>query len=100
MTDGTELSELEDLIAHPGYARLLAHFDREWGRAGTRYLTMVETLLNTTGHRDEAVTSAQVVIMVRKEMENFFRQIEQRVIQLRGQASAEGHGSPSRRGVL
>jgi hypothetical protein len=96
MTDASELEDLETLIACPGWTRVERKFTEQWGRAGSRYLDLLEKMANSTD-RAAVADEIQRVIWVRKEIELFFRGIESRVVELRNR-KPETVGS--RRGVL
>lgn len=98
MTDKDELEDLEALIVCPGYKRMRSKFDSEWGRAGQRYCDALEKMANTTD-AEEAAKQMQMVIWVRKEMEQFFHSVEGRVAQLRAMQQPPAY-NPSRRGTL
>jgi hypothetical protein len=96
MTDATELEDLETLIACPGWKRVESKFVEQWGRAGTRYLDLLEKMANSAD-RVQVADEIQRVIWVRKEIELFFRSIESRAQELRSRKAPPPAG---RRGVL
>lgn len=96
MTDATELEDLETLIACPGWKRVEDKFTAQWGRAGERYLDLLEKMANNT-NRVEVADEIQRVIWVRKEIELFFKSIESRAQELRNRKAPQPAG---RRGVL
>ena len=97
MTETDEYQDLARLVEDPGWTRLKALFEREWGKSGERYTTALESLLNTA-NREEAVQNVQLVVMVRREMTGFFQQIESRVRDLAHRADPVVR--MSRRGTL
>ena len=97
MTDATELEDLEALILSPGWKRVEQRFYEQWGRAGSRYLDLLEKLANNVD-RVAVADEIQRVIWVRKELELFFRGIESRVQELRNRKKPEL--TMSRRGAL
>ena len=96
-TDATELEDLDTLIATPGWRRVEQRFQEQWGRAGSRYLDLLEKMANNAD-RVAVADEIQRVIWVRKELELFFRGIESRVVELKNRKAPEMSGS--RRGVL
>lgn len=97
MPDPSELEDLEALIACPGYGRLKAKLQEEWGPAGQRFLDLIERQINRPD--EEAFRLTQQVIAVRKHIEQFFASIEGRVQQLRAKHTPPPY-NPSRRGSL
>lgn len=97
MTDADELTELEATVESPGWHRVKAKFDAEWGRAGVRFVELLEKMANDSD-KGSAAENMQKVIWVRKEMENFLRGIEQRVVDLKNRTNTVA--TMSRRGVL
>lgn len=93
-----ELDDLETLLSSPGWGRVQAAFQTEWGRSGTRYLDLLEKMANTQD-RTTAADEMQRVIWVRKELETFFQSITARLQQLK-HARQTPDAAQSRRGVL
>lgn len=96
MTD--ELEDLDTLLGSPGWARVQAQCQAEWGRTGTRYLDLLEKMANTQD-RVQAADEIQRVIWVRKEIEAFFASVVSRHQHLKNQRVPQESGV-SRRGVL
>jgi hypothetical protein len=97
VTDPKELEDLEGLVLHPGWLRVKAMFDAEWGSAGARFEAALEKMANDAD-KAKAAENMQLVIWVRKEMRGFMRSIEARVSELKSRVVAEP--SMSRLGVL
>lgn len=93
-----ELDDLESLLTSPGWTRVMERFQQEWGRTGTRYLDILEKMLNTVD-RVQAADELQRVVWVRKELEAFMQSIPARLQQLKNQREPVGSGM-SRRGLL
>lgn len=93
-----ELDDLETLITSPGWVRVMERFEQEWGRTGTRYLDILEKMLNTVD-RVQAADELQRVVWVRKELEAFMHAIPARLQQLKHAREPVGDGQ-SRRGLL
>lgn len=94
----SELEDLDTLLSSSGWKRMKAKFETQWGRAGNRYLDLVEKMANTTD-REKAADEIQRVIWVRKELEAFFAGIESDYQRLKN-AHVPTQAGQSRRGVL
>ena len=97
VTDPAEFEDLDSLVHHPGWARVQQRFDAEWGRAGTRFVALLEKMANDTD-KAQAAENMRGVIWVRNEMQGFMRGVEAHVRDLR--AKKEPVVSMSRRGGL
>jgi len=97
MADPSELEDFEALIACPGYGRMKAKLEEEWGPSGQRFLDLIERQANQPDQ--EAFRLTQQVIAVRKHIVQFFASIEGRVQHLRTQQTMPAY-NPSRRGSL
>jgi len=95
-TDLDELEDLETLLVSPGWRRVEATFQQQWGRAGERYLSLLEKMANSTD-RVAVADEIQRVIWVRREMEQFMASIAQRCKELRNRRQPV---ETSRRGGL
>jgi hypothetical protein len=94
----SEYEDLDTLLASPGWTRVRASFDQEWGRTGARYCDLLEKMVNTADPVD-ATRQLQQVIWVRKELEAFFAAIASRHQYLKAQTERPD-AQQSRRGVL
>jgi hypothetical protein len=82
MTTPDELTDLEGVIEHPGWARIRSLVQHEFGPSGQRYAEELERVMNVSasaGDHAAAVTSMQVIVKARREIERFFASIEARV---------------------
>lgn len=95
-TDADELDDLEAVVLSPGWRRIEARFQEQWGRSGSRYLDLLEKMANAQD-RAQVADEIQRVIWVRKELELFFNGILTRVTELKNRKAPV---SGSRRGVL
>lgn len=77
MTTPEIKDHLTTLLASPGWALFVQHFQQEWGRGGNRYCDLLERSVNKPASTDEeqnAVTKDfQQVVWLRKEMETVMR---------------------------
>jgi hypothetical protein len=97
VSDPDELKDLEELIQMPGWARIKAMLQDDYGPTGKRYIDRLEQLVNNE-NREQALANVQLIVAVRKEIEGFFRGVEARVKTL--QAARNPVASMSRRGPL
>jgi hypothetical protein len=97
VTDPDELKDLEEVIQTPGWARIKALLQDDYGPTGQRYIDRLEQLVNNE-NREQALANVQLIVAVRKEIEGFLRGIEGRVKTL--QAAKNPVISQSRRGPL
>jgi hypothetical protein len=97
VTDPDELKDLEEVTQTPGWARIKALLQDDYGPTGQRYIDRLEQLVNNE-NREQALANVQLIVAVRKEIEGFFRGIEGRVKTL--QAAKNPVISQSRRGPL
>lgn len=93
-----ELDDYEGLLASPGWQRVLARFDQEWGASGAQFVAAIQAMANTTD-KAQAAERIQHVIGVQKGMASFFTAIQAHVQALRN-ARMPVETGPSRRGVL
>lgn len=99
-TDPNEREILETFIDSAAWKWLLTHFEAEWGRAGARYLDLLEKMANAPASEQAQVTAdLQKVVFVRKELEGFFRGVQERLAALTA-AERRPETPQSRRGYL
>lgn len=96
MSDARELDDLDGLITHPGFQRLMAYAAQEWGPAGQRFQQAVEK----AAQKPDAESSEflRCIIFTQKELKRLLVWPSERVASIKGQAAVT-HGGPSRRGA-
>jgi len=98
MTDPDELRELEEVTQHPGWTRIKAMAQEEFGPAGVRYVQELERMMSAPNGEQPNMQNLQVIIKSRREIEGFFRGVEARVTHL--QVARMMPVNQSRRGSL
>lgn len=97
-TDPNEAEMLEAFVDSGAWKWLQARFEAEWGRGGTKYLDTLERMANNVDAA-KAAEEMQRVIWVRKEIEQFFAGVRDRLRTLKA-ATQTPADVQSRRGSL
>ena len=96
MADANELDDLDGLLTHPGYQRLMTYAGHEWGPAGARFQQAVQ--MAAAKPDTEATAFLRCILFAQTEIKRLLEHPAERVSQLRNKAAVVPSG-PSRRGT-
>lgn len=82
--DARELDELQQFVQSPGFARFLAHVDREWGEAAQ--IRMIDGVLRelTPGNTDAEMTTVSQIRAAASQIHKIKGWPQSRINELKG----------------